>query len=200
MVLAHRAMVGDLERLVGVARRLTERGNVVHASDLRRYCGMLLAVVEHHHQGEDDFLWPRVEQRGGDVEALRLMTTEHEELAAALHRVRDTLDRLGENGQGADQLAAHAEELRGLVAGHAADEERELLGRLAPALDETVWKQFEKNMIRSAPLWTLRFMPPWLDAVAGEGDKGGVPLPLLARGFRGWLRRQRRHAFGDLQM
>ena len=64
-------------------------------------------------------------------------------------------------------------------------------------VDEGIWKGLESHMRRTAPLWTLRFMPAWLLSVAGPDAAAGVPVPPLARMFSGRLERTQRAAFGD---
>lgn len=196
MLLAHRAMLRDLDRLTTAAEALSEREDAARAAGLRSYADKLLTVIEHHHEGEDEFLWPKLREQGANEEALSLMTSEHEELNEVLHRTQQACARLGDGGAPAAELAAQAGKLRTILEQHAADEERELTGRLAPALNETIWKGFEKGMLKTAPKWTLRFMPPWLNSVARPGEEGGVPAPPMARLFAGWLDKQRQSAFG----
>ncbi|MGH3310176.1 MAG: hemerythrin domain-containing protein [Streptomyces sp.] len=197
MLLVHRAMVRDLDRLQRTAEQLAHTPDESRTAALRTYAGRLLEVIEHHHEGEDEYLWPRLRERGADEEALSMMTAEHEELAESLHATMRACERLASGGETAAELAVRTAKLNALLKQHAEDEENELLGRLAPALDERAWKELERGMLKTAPSWTLGFMPPWLASVAGPEEKGGVPVPPVARLFRGRLRRQQRRAFGE---
>ncbi|MGW0903839.1 hemerythrin domain-containing protein [Streptomyces sp. NPDC002853] len=197
MLLAHRAMVRDLDRVARSAEQLARTPDAAQAAALRDYVDKLFQVIEHHHEGEDDFLWPRLRELGADQEALALMTAEHEELAKVLHTWHETSKRLGTDPAAATELAKRTEEVREQLAGHAGDEERELLGRLAPALGKQIWKGFATHMRKTAPGWTLRFMPAWLLSVAEPGEQGGVAAAPIGKLFSGWLEKRQRAAFGD---
>ncbi|CAL9417157.1 hemerythrin domain-containing protein [Streptomyces sp. enrichment culture] len=228
MLLAHRAMVRDLEWVARCAEQLAQSPDPARAAALRGYADRLFQVIEHHHEGEDEFLWPRLRRLGADEGALTLMTTEHAELATLLHDWHAASTRLGTDagestdaeagastggGTGANtdagtgastgggagaaaELAGLTAKLRDQLSRHAADEERELSGRLAPVLDAAVWKGFSAHMRRTAPGWTLTFMPAWLASVAGPDERAGVPARPVAALFRGRLEKQRRAAFG----
>lgn len=198
MLLAHRAMLRDLERTARTAERLAQHGDPARAAALRAYNEKLTSLIEHHHEGEDEFLWPKLRERDADAESLSLLATEHEELAGVVHDLRAAGRKLGDGPEAAERLRDRADALHVLLKQHAGDEERELLGSLAPAVDSQVWKNFERGMVKTAPKWTLRFMPPWLDSVAQPEEKGGVPAPPVAKLFRGWLQRRQREAFGDM--
>lgn len=197
MLLAHRAMVRDLERIGRTADQLAGMAEPARSAALRAYAERLYAIIEHHHRGEDELLWPRLRAAGAGDDVLALMAGEHEELNKALHGWHHAIQALGADGTGAADLSARSSEVRELLVKHTSDEERELLDRLAPALNEQIWKKFEMGMVRTAPLWTLRFMPPWLSSVAEPSERGGVPAPPMVRMFSGWLARKQREAFGD---
>ncbi|MFJ4655401.1 hemerythrin domain-containing protein [Nocardia sp. NPDC088792] len=197
MLLAHRAMVRDLDRVERTARELAGAPDAVRAGALSRYVDKLGIVIHHHHEGEDEFFWPRLQDAGADREALEVLAAEHAELAEVLAAWRAAGARPVADAAAATQLADLSAAVRDHLSGHTADEERELLGRLAPSLDERLWKKFETHMARTAPLWTLRFMPAWLLSVANPDEQGGVPIPLLARLFSSRLERTQRAAFGD---
>ncbi|MEU4996433.1 hemerythrin domain-containing protein [Streptomyces sp. NPDC021622] len=197
MVLAHRAMVRDLDRIASSADGLTRSADPARAAALRDYSDKIYQVIEHHHEGEDTFLWPRLRELGADESALALMVTEHEELSEVLHAWHRACERLDTDSEAAAEVAKRTAEVRDHLSRHTADEEQELLGRLAPALGDRLWKQYGTHMRKTAPGWTLRFMPAWLASVAGPEDKGGVPAPPVALLFRGWLQKTQQAAFGE---
>jgi hemerythrin-like domain-containing protein len=196
MLLAHRAMVRDLERVAAAAGELAQSSDDRRAEVLREYVERVFQVIEHHHEGEDAYLWPLLRERGGDEEALALLEAEHEALSQALHAWHEASARLGSDPQAAADLAARSAEVHERLSEHAGDEERELAGRLAPALDAAAWKGFATHMRRTAPLWTLRFMPAWLASVAAPHERYGVPARPLARLFGAGLARTQREIFG----
>lgn len=197
MLLAHRAMIRDLDRVQRTALDLAATPNPVRAKALAEYLGKLATVIHHHHEGEDEFLWPRLRDAGADGQALEILAAEHSELATLLNAWQEFGATPVSDSAAANRLSELTTAVRGQLAAHAADEERELLGRLAPVLDEPTWKGFENHMRSTAPLWTLRFMPAWLLSVAGPDEAAGVPVPWLGRLFGGWLERAQRAAFGD---
>ncbi|WP_327145558.1 hemerythrin domain-containing protein [Nocardia sp. NBC_01327] len=196
MLLAHRAMVRDLGRIERTARELAVAPDPVRAKALGGYADKLALVIHHHHEGEDEFLWPRLRDAGADRQALETLIAEHAALTDLLDDWHDSLANLSTDSATATRLAELTSAVRDQLAGHTADEERELLGRLAPSLDEQTWKAFETHMRTTAPLWTLRFMPAWLLSAASPDDLVGVPALPLARLFSGRLQRTQRAAFG----
>lgn len=196
MLLAHRAMVTDLPRIAAAASRLAETPNAERAVALSGYIDRVHALITHHHEGEDEFLWPRLSGLGADEGAIALLTAEHQELEKFLFDWSRAARELAADGSVAAELARVTMDVHARIAAHAEDEETELAGRLAPVLDNAVWKGFETHMRKTAPLWTLRFMPAWLLSVAAPGELGGVPALPIARLFRGWLARTQHAALG----
>lgn len=117
----------------------------------------------------------------------------HQTMLLAHRAMVRNLDRIARSAE----LAKRTVEVYDHLSRNAADEERELLGRLAPVLGDKVWKGFADHMRKTAPGWTLRFIPARPASVAGPGDKGGAPAPPVARLFRGWLQTNQQAAFGD---
>ncbi|MFE4456781.1 hemerythrin domain-containing protein [Nocardia tengchongensis] len=189
MLLAHRAMVTDLARITKAASRLAETPDPARAAALSSYIDRVHALIVHHHEGEDEFLWPRLRSLGGDENAIALLTAEHHELDKFLVEWNRLAGQLRTDNSVAAELARVTMDLDERLVAHAGDEEAELTDRLAPVLDKAVWKDFEKHMRTTAPLWTLRFMPAWLLMVAAPDELGGIPALPIARLFHGWLAR-----------
>ncbi|MBA0053327.1 hemerythrin domain-containing protein [Streptomyces sp. AJS327] len=197
MILAHRAMLCDLSRIADTAGSLTQRPVPGRPSGLQAYGLRITEIIEHHHQGEDDIIWPELSRRGADAEALALLQKEHDDLQRHQTDLHDALKALTEDGGGAEAVEKAARATHDALGTHTRDEERELTGRLAPALDADLWKRFEGGMVKSAARWTLWFMPPWLSSVAGPGEEGGIPARPMAALMAGRLRRHREAAFGS---
>lgn len=197
MLLAHRAMSRDLTCLSRAAAVLAERPDAAQARALAKYTDQLLHLIEHHHTGEDDVLWPELAKRGADAEALELMAAEHGELAGLLKQTAAAAADLTSDSSAAQRLSAAASDTHALLARHAADEEDELLGRLAPHLTDEVWDALRKHMVKTQAPWAFTFLPPWLADVARPEERTGVPAPLIAKLGGSRLRSLRRAAFGD---
>ncbi|MFE2961058.1 hemerythrin domain-containing protein [Nocardia tengchongensis] len=196
MLLAHRAMTTDLPRIAEAATRLAAAPDATRAEALSGYIDRVHDLIAHHHEGEDAYLWPTLRDLGGDENAIALLTAEHQELDKFLSEWHQVARRLSTDTSVAAELARITLEVHDRIVAHAGDEETELVGRLAPVLDNSVWKGFETHMRKTAPGWTLRFMPAWLLGVAEPGELSGVPALPVARLFRGWLQRKQRAALG----
>ncbi|MEU6586655.1 hemerythrin domain-containing protein [Nocardia sp. NPDC046763] len=196
MLLAHRAMVTDLPRIAEAASRLAQTPDETRAVALSAYIDRVHALIAHHHEGEDAYLWPRLHDLGADENAIALLTAEHQELDKFLVEWNRVAHKLATDGSVASELARITLDVYERIVAHAEDEETELAARLAPVLDEAVWKGFETHMRKTAPLWTLRFMPAWLLMVAAPEELTGVPALPVARLFRGWLVRTQQAALG----
>ena len=65
MRLAHRAMLRDLGRIAATATALASSPDPERAGALTDYADRILQIIEHHHEGEDEFFWPMLRERGG---------------------------------------------------------------------------------------------------------------------------------------
>ncbi|MFE2972809.1 hemerythrin domain-containing protein [Streptomyces sp. NPDC059340] len=109
----------------------------------------LVAALRHHHESEDDVLWPQLiaaDPVAGAV--LSELSTEHDALDAALDAlavapVQDDADRA--------VVAAAAAGVRDLVHQHLEHEEPELFPALAAHMSDEAWTEFSRAVIASAP-------------------------------------------------
>lgn len=106
VLLAHRAMIGDLDRIQRTTTELADAPNEARASALSAYAGKLAYVIHHHHEGEDEFLWPRLRAAGADPEALATLTAEHAELADLLTRWTESVAQPVTDAASATRLSA----------------------------------------------------------------------------------------------
>ncbi|MGW5556946.1 hemerythrin domain-containing protein [Micromonospora sp. NPDC003944] len=197
MVIVHRAMARDLQQISDAARQLSQRPDDRRTAALIQYADRVIQLIDHHHEGEDDVLWPMLRDRGAPAEALDLMASEHHELAELLHQLQKLIGSAGDGPAVLAEIADKTAALRQLLVVHTADEERELNDRLKPALGEKEWGVFQRHMVTSAPKWTLWFMPPWMaTAATTPQERKALPAAPVAWLMRGRLRRQREAAFG----
>ncbi|MGY6021906.1 hemerythrin domain-containing protein [Streptomyces spinosirectus] len=109
----------------------------------------LVAALRHHHESEDDVLWPQLSAAEPALATgLAGLAAEHDALDATLDAlaaatVRDAGDRAG--------LIATAMAARDLVHRHLDHEEPLLFPALTAHMPDEAWAQFSRTVIASAP-------------------------------------------------
>jgi iron-sulfur cluster repair protein YtfE (RIC family) len=141
-------------------------------AELTELRDFVVAALRHHHQSEDDALWPICAAIDpGLVAGLRDLSAEHDELDAAL----DTLDAAAPGG-----LAGAAGTVRELVDQHLAHEEpvtMPVLRRLTAAQ----WAEFSRVVMATTPPAGAYLQIGFMDEVGDPGDVAtvlaGLPAP-----------------------
>jgi hemerythrin-like domain-containing protein len=139
-----------------------------------------VAALRHHHQSEDDALWPICETVDPEVEAaLRELSAEHRRLDDAL----DALEALPVAARAERaSLAAAAEEVRELVQQHMAHEEAVTFPSLR-LLTAAQWAEFSRAAMESAPAAGVHLQIGLMDEVGDPGDVAavfaGLPAPAV---------------------
>jgi hypothetical protein len=131
----HRAMLRELDRVEALIRG----GDVVAA---RKHWWFFSEMLHQHHEGEDEFLWPLIEQRStepAELATVDAMRAEHEQLHAAL----DTVDGCFRDGVALpESTIADLDALRLVLAAHSAHEEAKAEPLLAKYVTEEDLKPF----------------------------------------------------------
>jgi hypothetical protein len=89
ITLGHRAMCADARRLADLAARLVtgeERLDRPRGAALARWIDRLADEIHHHHEAEDDVLWPVLERWARDRVDLAALTDDHAALEPLLAR------------------------------------------------------------------------------------------------------------------
>jgi iron-sulfur cluster repair protein YtfE (RIC family) len=154
-----------------------ERGDAPQA-ELAELRDFVVAALRHHHQSEDDALWPICEAVDPEFTgAFRDLRAEHHNLEAAL-TVLDAvgIDAAAERGS----LAAAAQSVRGLMDQHLAHEEPLTFPALR-LLSSAQWAQFSRAAMESAPSTGAHLQIGLMDEV-GDPDQvaavlAGLPAP-----------------------
>jgi iron-sulfur cluster repair protein YtfE (RIC family) len=141
------------------------------SAELAQLRDFLVAALRHHHQSEDDALWPTCETiEPGVAAVLRDLSAEHRRLDAAL----DTLD-IAPIGCGPEtELLAAAVTVRELVRDHLAHEEQATVPVLR-RLTDTQWAEFSRFAMQSAPAAGAHLQIGFMDE---EGDPDDVAAVL----------------------
>lgn len=108
----------------------------------------LVAQLRHHHESEDDLLWPKIAaMEPSAADGLANLSEEHERLDAAL----DAVAAAPVNGPDRTELATVAAALRDLVHTHMAHEELLLLPALRAHISEADWADIARQVTETLP-------------------------------------------------
>ena len=180
----HAAVRRDLDRL-GAALAVARDGDTARAGDLRRAYAALHAQLKHHHEQEDEIVFPALARLGVDTGLIHEMDDEHHAMSDALDVTATAMDRYAGSGSSQDAEAARAsvEQTRLVVERHLAHEEAELEPLMAPHLESPEWKAAEKALRKAPPTTTGQFFAWLTDGLDPESERyvrSTVPAPVIA--------------------
>jgi hemerythrin-like domain-containing protein len=143
MIVVHTALLREF-RLAPAAVTRVPAGDRRRAATVSGHLGFLCDLLHHHHQGEDELLWPTLRSRV-PAAAGRLIDdaeAQHHGIDDALRRVQElrtgwTADPSTERGA---KLATQLENLHALLGKHLDFEERALLPLAASTFTEQEWR------------------------------------------------------------
>jgi hemerythrin-like domain-containing protein len=153
MVLVHRAFkreFGLLPKMVtGVLTNPGERVRIVHD-----HAREMVSALHHHHQGEDELLWPRLHERAPlQAGLLKRMEAQHHQLSALLDTVERTLPTWVATPRPSTtfELATLLGEISSQLGAHLAEEEEQLLPVAADHLSQNEWAELGRRGMASMP-------------------------------------------------
>ena len=208
MYVMHHAFRRDLGRFVEVAAA-TPVTDAATWRALRHRWELMAEALHHHHELEDDALWPVLREaaaRAGsasDLELLAAMEDEHDVIDPALSAVRTGFAAMVEHPC-TDHRAAleiRVAAVRDALERHLAHEETEALPMLQRTLTVEQNDAFEKAVGRAYPLRLVPFLLCWtLDGIPDEArDRILAMAPpgygLVLRLMRPWHARRERRTF-----
>lgn len=125
--------------------RATDAGDATRTRIVADHILLVDSVLEHHHHGEDEHLWPRLLTRAG-AEAepvVGVMEEQHGAIEKAVGAVRDEVAawRDAAAREGGAALAGSLEQLSALLADHLAVEEQQALPLIARHITAAEWGQ-----------------------------------------------------------
>jgi hemerythrin-like domain-containing protein len=186
MIMIHRVFRREFTALPRWVTAVPD-GDLVRAGVVGDHVDLLLTFLHHHHEGEDELLWPLLGERAprhGDV--LAAMAAEHDELGARLDAVRDAA-RVWRAGAGATEGAVLADRLDALTASvveHLAHEERAVLPLCATHVHQDEWNRLgERSLGALEPAQALLALAAMQeDSTEGEwaGFRAHLPPPVAA--------------------
>jgi hemerythrin-like domain-containing protein len=181
----HHAVRRDLARLES-ALAVARDGDVPRAQQLQRAYANLQRELTHHHEGEDEFVFPFLANANAAPDLLKAMDDEHHAMAAALAETGAAMTAYASSGSAGDAQIARASVARtqAVVDQHLRHEENDLEPLLAPYLQTKQWKQtVEKKLRPTSPIATGRFLAWIQDGMTDEDRaylRSRIPPPVLA--------------------
>ena len=127
----------------------------VTASRVAEHVLLLTGVLNLHHTGEDELVWPKLLQRGPEeiVPLVETMERQHEDLHRALAEVEERAAIWGRTAAAADRhsLAAALDAMIAPMLEHLGVEEAHLLSLIDKYLTEKEWGQVGAAAMASTP-------------------------------------------------
>jgi Hemerythrin HHE cation binding domain len=173
IVVTHRAICQDLDRLVAGLGRPAEHG-LRRSVSAWRYMAAVLVQIRVHNEGEDDILWPVVAAAAGPAVDLMPLAEDRLVVTATLTRVAEALAGVRAQPGAAGEVFASVRELRDLLAEHIADEEQQVLPAMRRYLRADACRWCEQQIQRKVPLTARRFAGPWLARYAQPDELRGL--------------------------
>lgn len=153
MVVVHRAFrreFGLLPRMV----RAVPGGDRGRAGLVATHARSLIDALQHHHEGEDALIWPRLHVRTEVPQALvYLMESQHAALAELMRLTGAMLDDWAASASAArrEELAVVLDNLAAALTEHLDDEERCVLPIVARTLNEDEWEAVATRGMEGIP-------------------------------------------------
>lgn len=191
----HAAVRRDVAR-TGQALRAVRDGDAARAREIRTAWGNLVRELTHHHEAEDELLWPFLRSRGVELSLLEQMESEHVEMKAALASVSGRIETLVASPTAANATAAADETSRAevVINDHLEHEERDVEAPIGDLESDPEFKELAKRL-RPASIVDAANALAWMQDGAGERERSAlratIPGPvvtlltlLLARRYR----------------
>lgn len=168
MFLMHHGFRRDFRDLVNAVPATPMDAVEVWQALARRWKEMSTAL-HHHHQVEDQALWPpllaRVLAVGDEegVQALQAMTAEHGRLDPSLRQCAEGFSAMvsAPSADIRDRLVTDLIEARGALTDHLAHEETAAVPLIQTHMSVADWKDFEAGARREYGLTGIGFAAPW---------------------------------------
>jgi iron-sulfur cluster repair protein YtfE (RIC family) len=188
MAMIHRTFRREFSNLSGLIRVIPP-GDTHQSTFVANYLGNIISVLHHHHDAEDELLWPKLHDRSpccGDT--LHRAQAEHAVIASAIEKVQSVTPlwarcaepRLAEHLSAAIQeLSAHADE-------HFDHEEREVVPLISQYITRGEWQDFIDRgaaYVNPKNLWFSLAYSGFLlgDAAPDEQRRFLASLPIALR-------------------
>jgi iron-sulfur cluster repair protein YtfE (RIC family) len=187
IIVVHGAMRRDADRLPLAAEAVT---TAVGARALQRWFVKFAREVEHHHQREDDVVWPMlVKGEPAFGATLEPLEADHHALDAAMARAAATLARLGDDLSTRPDAVAATAALGQLLVDHLDREEAVMFPAMAQVFTAESFHALEDELLKATPKRLFAFELPFaFEGLPAErvADKL-AEMPALIRVVHRWF-------------
>ena len=179
----HAAVRRDVAR-TGQALRALRDGDAARAREIQTAWRNLVRELTHHHEAEDELLWPFLQSRGVALSLLEEMEAEHVAMKSALASVSSSLETLVAAPTSAHATAAADEVSRAevVINGHLDHEERDVEAPMGDLEDDPEFKELAKKL-RPASIVDAANALAWMQDGAGERERSAlratIPGPVV---------------------
>jgi hemerythrin-like domain-containing protein len=130
MVVVHRLFRREFRLMPGLIRTVRP-GDTARSEYIGEHIAGLAEGLHHHHEGENELLWPKLLERVGNLDTalVQRMETQHEVVAVGLSKVDTLLPRWRGTADRAtgEELATVLADVSAALDEHLGEEEREVL-------------------------------------------------------------------------
>ncbi|CUR61764.1 hypothetical protein NOCA150064 [metagenome] len=191
----HAAVRRDVARTEQALRRLGD-GDAARARQVQAAWQNLVRELTHHHEAEDEILWPFLLERGVDADLLHEMESEHAAMKEALGSASAAIDGVvatptTATARSAADVVARSSEV---INRHLDHEERDVEAPMGDLESDPEFKALSKKL-RPASIVDAANALAWMQDGAGERERSAlratIPGPvvslltlLLARRYR----------------
>jgi iron-sulfur cluster repair protein YtfE (RIC family) len=153
MVVVHRVFRREF-RLLPAMITAVPGGDVRRARVIGQHASEMVTELHHHHTGEDELLWPRLQERATlHADMVERMEEQHERVAGLLHEVTMLLPQWTATADPATgrRLAEVFTQAGAALNEHLADEEQHILPVVEAHITEQEWQQLGERAIAAMP-------------------------------------------------
>ncbi|MDR7253891.1 DUF438 domain-containing protein [Nocardioides sp. BE266] len=179
----HAAVRRDVARTEQALRRLGD-GDAARARQVQAAWRNLVRELTHHHEAEDEILWPFLLKRGVDADLLHEMESEHGAMKEALASASAAIDTAAADATKASATAAADVVARAseVINQHLAHEERDVEAPLGDLESDPEFKELSKKL-RPATMVDAANSLAWMQDGAGQREltalRSTIPGPVV---------------------
>jgi hypothetical protein len=180
--LIHKAVRRDL---AGFSAALTDftAGDSNRAAAIQARFHWFDTLLTHHHEGEEEILWPVLRGNPEDTTEVGELTDEHERIVTTLAAAREAMTRFGGTASARDAQAALLAigDLKAAAEEHFAHEESEIVelcSHADPAALTAAFKKMGRNAPMRESLWFLQWVADGTNSQETAFLRTLIPTPV----------------------